>query len=42
MNNAGEVISGIGDKWSEIKCDKSEWGKKWHYGSDILFEWPHV
>ena len=31
-----------GDRVKLRKGDKVEWGKKWHYASEILFEWPHV
>ena len=31
-----------GDRVKLTKCDKVEWGEKWHYASDILFEWSHV
>ena len=27
-----------GDRVKLTNCDKAEWGKKWHYASDILFE----
>ena len=29
-----------GDRVKLTKCDKVEWGEKWHYASDILFEDP--
>ena len=31
-----------GDRVKLTKCDEVEWGEKWHYASDILFERPHV
>ena len=31
-----------GDRVKLTKCDEVEWGQKWHYASDILFERPHV
>ena len=30
-----------GDRVKLTKCDKVEWGEKWH-ASDILFELPRV
>ena len=31
-----------GDRVKLTECDKAEWGEKYHYASDIVFEWPHV
>ena len=36
LNNQGEC-----DRVKLTKCDTGEYDEKYHYASDILFEWHH-